>query len=175
MRHALPQPQPVMQAGTLPADALSLVGELVNNAEGALARVRLNQLGSIAPDNGSRLVWLLELPVRHPDNRAEVVTMRIEKDDAGQDGQVQSAWTADLAFDLGAKGELRARVALRAGRVSVLFWADADQTRAEVRDKLPRLRNAMEQKQLDVATLSAGADQPAAPPVPSASLLETKA
>lgn len=171
----MPQAQPVSTSGGLPADPLSVIGELIRSTDGALARMRLNQLASVPMEQGNRLVWLLELPVRHPDNSAEVVTMRIEQDQASSDTSEKAAWTADLAFDLGTKGALRARVALRAGRISVLFWADADQTRTEVQEKLPQLKTDMEKKKLDVATLNAGPGQPAPEELTHASLLETRA
>ncbi|MDH3589042.1 MAG: hypothetical protein OEQ74_06535, partial [Gammaproteobacteria bacterium] len=47
MRHALPHPQPVTQSTALPGEPTSLVGELIRESDGALARVRLNQLGSV--------------------------------------------------------------------------------------------------------------------------------
>ncbi|MDH3767981.1 MAG: flagellar hook-length control protein FliK, partial [Gammaproteobacteria bacterium] len=175
MRHALPHAQPVAQPPVLPTDLLSLVGELIGNSDGALARVRLNQLASVTPEHNNRLVWLLELPVRHDDNRAEIVALRIEKEGEGQSAEQNAAWTADLAFDLGTKGELRARVALRAGRISVSFWADVESTRSEVNEKLSGLQDTMEKKQLDVGCLSCGAGRPADPPAPQASLLETQA
>ncbi|NNF67776.1 MAG: hypothetical protein HKM98_09745 [Gammaproteobacteria bacterium] len=175
MRHVPPQAQPVVQAPALPTELFSLVSELLGQSEGSLARVRLNQLASVTPEPGNRMVWLLELPVRHANNDAEVVTLRIEQDsDTGQSA-VESAWTADLAFDLADKGELRARVALRAGRISVTFWADADQTRLEVSNKVGQLQRAMEQKELDVGCVSCGVGQPEAEPVPQAALLETQA
>ncbi|MBT8136180.1 MAG: flagellar hook-length control protein FliK [Gammaproteobacteria bacterium] len=176
MRHALPQPQPVnQQPAAMPGEPLLLLGDLINKSDGALARVRLNQLASITPDTSPRHVWLLELPVQHPDGRAEIVPLRIERDDESGGLQQQAAWTVDLAFDLGRRGALRARVALRAGKVSASFWADADDTRAEVSGRLGQLEDALKKKELDVGSLTCGGSQPIDPAPPESGLLEAKA
>ncbi len=175
LRHASPAAQPVRAPAALPTDPLSLVGELVRHTEAALSRIRLDQLGSITPEQGGRQVWLLELPVQHPDRRSEIVTLRVERDDNGNSERHNASWAVDLAFDLGPRGELRARVALHAGKVTASFWADQDKTRADVQAGLAALRENLEERDLDIGLLSCGVEKPANEPAAPSSLLETTA
>lgn len=152
------------------------VGQLVEQIEGALARVRLNQLVTVTPDPVSKSqVWMLELPVAHRDGDSEVVTLRIERDDRDGADPVTRAWSVDLAFDLGPRGTLRARVALHGGKVFASLLADNPATRGEIERRMPALESALVARELDVGCLSCAemGVQTATPPAET--LLDTRA
>jgi hypothetical protein len=51
-----------------------------------------------------------------------------------------------LAFDLGTLGPVRARVAVRGGSVSTLFYAEREATVAQLRSQLGGLEAALSQR-----------------------------
>ncbi|NLG77147.1 MAG: flagellar hook-length control protein FliK [Xanthomonadaceae bacterium] len=99
------------------------LNELSRQIEGALARLTTVQIANSAPDHAHSI--LVELPIRH-DDRASVMRLRIEQDDARKhECDADSAWSVEAALDLGPIGSLHARVTLRGQRVGVQLRADS--------------------------------------------------
>lgn len=176
MRQALPAVQPPAGETRLPADPSQLVARVLEQAEGALARVRLNQLVTLTPDPVSKShVWLLELPVRHADGESEVVPLRIERDERERDGAIERGWSVDLAFDLADRGTLRARVALHGGNIYASLQADNPATREQIEQRLGDLEAALIARELKVGCLSCGAAEPEPAAGGNDSLLDARA
>jgi hypothetical protein len=73
-----PLPPVAAQFARLQEQAMNR-GELLRQAEGALARVQLNQLSSLPQERAQAAEWLIEMPVRR-DGETDVWGLRISRD-----------------------------------------------------------------------------------------------
>lgn len=97
--------------------------ELAQQTEGSLARVNSTQLINAEAARTGISAWLIELPVRHED-RADLLRFRFEREEALQ-AAVESSWAVEVAMDLGASGNLHARVSLYRGRCAVQLRSES--------------------------------------------------
>jgi hypothetical protein len=122
--------------------------------EGALARIQLNQLASLPQDDGARLCWQLELPLRLGQELHDW-GIRVERDATGGGrGEAAASWTVRLAFDLEPLGPVQVRVRLEAGGVSGTFRAERGETVGLIDGRLDLLRRRLEAVGLEVTGLS---------------------
>ena len=131
--------------------------ELQRQAEGALARVQLNQLSSLPQERQAGMEWLIELPVRR-EHETDVWNLRVSRDAErdGDRGQADAGggWSVMLAFDLPGIGPLQTRVNLRADQISAQFFSRTPGTLALVQEHLPLLQARLRQAGLGVDELT---------------------
>lgn len=166
LRAMPPQPQPRTEASLAQLvrateEPAVLARHVLQQVEGALARVELGQLASLRSEGTNAPFWLLELPVRAPDGETDVLQLRIERDGGGTDAQGQPVWAVSLTFDFGDLGPMHARVAVRGEQVSTLFSAEREETVARVQAALGSLESAFAQRGLTVGALGCRAGAPA--------------
>lgn len=146
----------VLQAQELPPT----VRELQRQAEGALARVQLNQLSSLPQERQPGMEWLIELPVRREQD-ADVWNLRILHHvghDGGRNGEPaqgeDGSWSVMLAFDLPGIGPMQTRVNLRSDTITAQFFSRTTGTLALVQEHLPLLEARLRQAGLRIDELS---------------------
>ncbi|MFP4682737.1 MAG: flagellar hook-length control protein FliK [Ectothiorhodospira sp.] len=144
---------------------------LRQQVEGSLARLVMHQLASTEkPDEaGQSPRWFLELPLKGEDG-VDVVHMRLDREGGrrGEQDDPERPWRADLALDLPGLGPLRVRVVVRGDQVSTQFWAGEAEASERLREALPRLRESLEARKLDVVSLQCrNAPPPTDPPGPN--------
>ncbi len=121
-----------------------IIGELIRQVEGSIARVQLSQLASLPQDNSSPPSWTFELPLRHGES-VDVVQLRIEKEASQESDETESRWQVTLTLDLPEIGTIYATISIHGENASTTLWAEDNDT-AELIDKnLQLLRNALEQ------------------------------
>lgn len=155
-----PQP-PVAAAELARAQELALSrGELLRQAEGALARIQLNQLSSLPQERAQASEWLIEVPLRR-DGETDVWSLRISRDPEGGAGQEAEretgggpGWTVMLAFDLPGIGPLQSRISLRGDSVAAQFFSRQQGILPLVAEHLPLLQARLQQAGLRVSELS---------------------
>ena len=103
--------------------------ELLERVEGALHRVQVNQLHSVAPDRPASPLWHLELPVRD-GNSSHVVELHIERERRTTSQGEQDLWSLQLSVQPDGIGRIVARISLSGETVSTLFWAERAETAA---------------------------------------------
>ncbi|MFA5626772.1 MAG: flagellar hook-length control protein FliK [Thiohalomonadaceae bacterium] len=127
--------------------------ELGQQLEGALARLKVNQLQTWqAQQTSNDPAWLLELPVRH-GNEFDVLRMRIQRDSNNGQDKGKPAWSVRLHFDSEKYGPVDSIITLLAGKVGVSFWAGQADTAARFQQHLEALRSQMQQAGLEVEHL----------------------
>jgi hypothetical protein len=99
------------------------LNELSRQTDGAIARLTTTQIANSAPDSSLQSL-LVELPVRHED-RAAMLRLRIEHDDARKHSGGADSWSVEAAVDLGQVGALHAKVTLSGHRIGVQLRAEA--------------------------------------------------
>ena len=157
---------------------LSLIQELLSQTESGLARVLINQLASLPPDDGGKQVWQFELPVRLAE-RIDCFRFQVSRDGGGGERETaQAGWNVRIDFDLAGLGPVCSHLSLRGGRISSHFVARREATGRLLEQALPQLQRAFTRAGLEVGRLSARHDEhlEALPlPGPSHPLLDEKA
>lgn len=171
-------PQEQASRTAAPDSALNrILGELLRQSEGSLARVQLHQLSSLPPEDGARQIWQFEVPVQYQE-RVDSFLVRLEQERAQQGDQDEDTWTLTLNFDFQPLGPIEARLILQGEEISSLFQASHPMSASLIEKNLPRLNDAFERAGLKVGNLHARhAEVKVAPPSPPSSppLLDEKA
>jgi hypothetical protein len=149
---------------TLDQAVLRLLRDLTQSTEGAVARIRHNQLSSASPgDDGVRnQAWHLDLPFR-VGSQVHNFQLRIEEEPTHKRRQGGRSWTSDLSFDFTPLGPVHCRVSVHDKQVSIIFWAQQDDTLQLISDNLEMLAARLRQAGLQARQLAA---YPGAPPQP---------
>lgn len=147
LQNIRPQPQASVQAALSGRETpAQTVASLLNQVEGALARLHLTQLASHTAATDGRQVWLAEIPVRQ-GTRVDVFQMRVEREESSSKkgrSADQPAWSMELAFDLPGLGPVHARVGVLGERASTTFWAEQADTAQLFSQHLAELRQRLE-------------------------------
>lgn len=157
LQRGLPPPAQIALEQIAKGQELNLTrGDLQRFAEGALARVQLNQLSSLPQERALLPEWLFELPLRR-DNETDVWGLRLSQDpEQRRDNQPDSApsWSMMLAFNLPGLGPLQTRVSLRGDRVTAQFYSQTQGILPLLAEHLPRLQARLQQAGLNVEELT---------------------
>lgn len=139
-------------AATVPALNPSLLLELSQHIEGALARVKVQQLQTLNAQAGPDPAWLLELPLRHGTGQ-DVMHLRIQREGGNSGGNGAPGWSVRLHFDSAQHGGVDSVVTLLGGKVGVSFWAEQPATAARFQQRLEELRGQLQHAGLAVEHL----------------------
>lgn len=115
---------------------------LIQQTEGALARIQLNQLNSLPTQEHAQARWHIEIPVLN-DNQFHSLSLDIEHDAKRKSKHAEDSWTAMLSVDLGDLGWLRAKLQLQQGRLNATLWAEQVYTADLAAVHLDSLGNAL--------------------------------
>lgn len=150
-------------------DLMKYLEDLLRQAEGSLARVRLHQLSSLPSEDNLRQVWQFEIPVQGP-HQVDSFWVRFEREQGRSSEQTDAAWNLTLNFDIPPLGRIEARLRLQGEEISSLFRAEHPQSAALLEQNLPRLNDALQRAGLKVGRLQAtpGAVHPPAATAPAA-------
>ncbi len=132
-------------------------GQLLRQAEAALARVQLSQLASLPVDDSARQVWMFELALRGDQPGPALIQFRVEKEaagTAGSDEQDDERWSVSIGLDLDTLGPVEARISVLGERVSASLRAQEASTSALINERLSVLRQAMSDRGLEVDCVS---------------------
>jgi hypothetical protein len=159
------QPQAASKASlAMLSDSDFMADDLLQQVDGALARIQSQQLQSLQADQQGRHVWLMELPVRHEDG-IDLFDLRVERDaQHQQQGEQEQGWSLTLAFDLEGLGPIRVKVSLVAEAISATFWTELPETRHLFHEHIEQLRSRLHQSGLEVNELSCQCGIPPEPP-----------
>lgn len=128
--------------------------ELLSQTEGALSRVRMNQLISLPADEGTRQAWQFEIPMNRKEH-TDSFLVRLEQEHSGGKTQLDQRWIVTIEFDLEPLGPVSARLNLQQEEISSHFTAEKAVTAARLEQELPKLNQAFLKAGLKVGNLSA--------------------
>lgn len=131
-----------------------LVMSLLEQAEGALSRVRVNQLSQTVEQPPNTQAWTVEIPVKDP-NGVDVIALLITREGDPKNSSTQVRWTVNLAFNFDETGPFAAKIILEKGIVNVHITAESSKTAAKIQSAFPELelsliRAGLQVKQLQV-------------------------
>ncbi len=151
-------------------------GRMIAEAEGALARIQVHQLGAVKVADAPVAVWRMELPMMVA-RELQTIHVRIERDASAAEEPADPAWAVDVRVNLGARGDLAARVSYVGGVISTALWAEESTTAELIAGRLDELRRDLADAGLSVGSVHCW---PGRPPPPEedrigAALLEVRA
>lgn len=144
----------------------AVLPRLQQETEAALARVTLNQIGSLPHEAAPSSVLFAELPLQY-DGRPGVLRMQVEPDAHRQDGRTAPSWTAWLSFEPGDLGPVHCRLSAQQERVSASFWAERAATASLFQTNLGMLETGLQQAGMLPGLLRCQAGPPPLPAPPA--------
>ncbi len=133
--------------------------ELLRQTEGAVHRIQGQQIQAAAEQEAGRLLWSLELPVRHED-RIGLLELRISQEKRQEHGEDALPLVVMLKLDLPHAGPVAARLTLQGEQLGLVMWAEQEDTLAMARGALPELKQRLEDSGLKTNRLSLLHGQP---------------
>lgn len=148
-------------AGLTPHAVLT---QLALRTEQAIARLSLHQWSSSETTSESNQPrWLFELPLRG-DSGIDMVHLLIERERAKRQAEDEApVWRVELALDWPELGPLHIHISLSSQRVSAHLWAEHAATVTQVQQALPKLREALSARQLQIGHLGCCFGKPPTP------------
>lgn len=126
--------------------------QIAQQADGAVAHLRVQQLHTLAARSDTNNVWLLNLPIRHGTD-TDVVQLRIRREARGRNGEEAPAWSVHLHFGTPHYGAIDSVVNLSGGNIGVTFWSDRTATATLLQQHMEGLRAQLQQAGLAVEQL----------------------
>ncbi len=147
-----PSPNPGAAA---PQEAVlqNFLAKLLQQVEGALARIQLLQLTTLSEQEGAKSAWTLELPVRDGDE-LRLVRFRIGKRQRQGKGSSEDAFAVTFSLDLEPLGTIQSRISCSQGSVSAILRTERDTTAALVNARLDELQRRLSRTGLTPETVA---------------------
>lgn len=172
-RGAAPSAQPVAQP-SIDGDAapLSMGRQLLDQADGAIARQTLLQVASL-PDRpelagtnqSTQPRWSFEIPFATPQGTA-VAQFEISRDGGKENEEATSSsrvWRARFTLDVEPTGPVHALVSLVGEKTAVRMWAERPETAAQLRASTDALGQALRRAELEPGDILVGEGAPPRP------------
>lgn len=144
----------------------TLLMELGEQLESAVARIKVQQLHSLSAQAGTEPAWLFELPLRN-QQEPEVLRLRIQREAAKEEGG-RGGWSVRLHFEDANHGTYDTLVSLTGQKVGVNFWSERPDTSRLFTQRIDELRSRLQQAGLEIehlhSTVGKGPTDEAAPP-----------
>ncbi len=171
-----PTPQARLTADLSTPGPQALLDGLRASTDQALARLALHQWSAVENAESGQLRWLLELPLRSGDG-VDLVHLLMERERERSGPDQTPVWRVEMALDLPGVGPVHVRITVSGDQVGTHLWVDDENTVARVRRELPRLREALEGRQLEVRDLGCAPGKPPEqqPPVRTRPVLDDRA
>ncbi|TAN48195.1 MAG: hypothetical protein EPN21_15485, partial [Methylococcaceae bacterium] len=154
---------------------------LSHQAEGALAKLVLNQLASLPQPDANQQIWRVDIPFTLAGH-AESAKLEIEREDqrAAREGEEQGgkpSWSVTVDLSPPGLGKLGGKLTLYDHTINAFFWSENPITAELIRDNLPLLQARLESVGLKTGELNAaqGVSPHAKDKEPHANLLDLRA
>lgn len=190
LKAALPPPEPALPGRVAGhgerASAATPPAELARLVEGAVERIKLQQLASlpdhpgltVTDERGQAMRIALQIPLapQGPDRpETAMIGLMIEHQphpDTPRDAEIDKdgrgdaeafPWKVRIAVDLEETGPVQAEIAMRGQRVAVTLWAERKSMAESARSAIGALHRALTGAALDVAHLDVRDGRPSGP------------
>jgi flagellar hook-length control protein FliK len=138
------------------------LAKLAQKAEGALAKIAVDQLASQSRDDGT-VCLQINLPFvagNHQDNAALSIT---SEGGAPSEDRVNPAWSATIQLQPPGMGAFNARIIWNGAQIDACLWSDREETAERIGQATETLRARLEQAGLTVGALAVLDRPPSSP------------
>lgn len=140
--------------------AQDLLKEILQKAQGALAKLTIDQFNSLPKEDSPKQTWVLELPFFH-DGQPESVKIEIERDAPKKGESAEKNWAVSVTITPPELGTIHCRISCYDGTVNTRFWSDVAGTVERINAHLDYLKQQFESKGLTPGFMEAHQGQPA--------------
>jgi hypothetical protein len=149
-RGGVPMPRAPMQAQAQAGASLMAMNDtqqglqdMLRQTESALARLQTQQGGNLLEQEAGRLLLNTELPIRRGEN-IDLLQLRVQEDEKESDkDKFEQGITVTLSLDLEGTGPVYAKVNVKRDTVSVVFWAENEDTLKEASNNIDELETRL--------------------------------
>ncbi|WNB78016.1 flagellar hook-length control protein FliK [Methylomonas koyamae] len=151
------------------ASSTPLLRELLQQAEGSLAKLTLDQLHSLPKDDAPRQVWVLELPFLQ-NGKPDLLELVVEHERGGSGNPAgQNNWVVSITITPPELATIHCKLSCYDGSVNTRFWSESAETVEKINARLDYLRRQFEEKGLKPGFMDAQHGKPAQEHSPIAS------
>ncbi|AEF99736.1 flagellar hook-length control protein FliK [Methylomonas methanica] len=140
-------------------DILELLKDSLQKAQGAQAKLTLDQLNSLPREESPKQAWSLELPFFH-DQSADSVRIEIEQDQPGGSENQQQNWAVSITVTPPGLATIHCKITCYDGSVNTRFWSEAADTVDKINGHLDYLKQQFEKNGLIAGFMEAHQGQP---------------
>lgn len=140
-------------------DILELLKDSLQKAQGAQAKLTLDQLNSLPREESLKQTWSLELPFFH-EQSAESVRIEIERDTPGNNENQQQNWAVNITVTPPSLATIHCKITCYDGSVNTRFWSEAAETVDKINGHLDYLKQQFERNGLTAGFMEAHQGQP---------------
>lgn len=151
------------QQAANPAD-LDLLKNLQHKSENAVAKLVLDQLGSLPKEDSPKQVWVIDLPFVDRQ-QAESVRIEVQRDKESNPQFNNNAWSVNITITPPELGTIHCIVSYRDDRVNTFFKSQSNRTTDLIKHNLDYLKNQLEESGLKTGQMDAHAEQRKIPAV----------
>ena len=135
---------------------------LLNKAEGAIARIVVDQLASLPQNENQQNIWQIEIPFTH-GQQTDTAKLKINRESKDNHQPNDKAnWSVVLELNPAGMGTIHSKISLVDDRIDTYFWSDQQKLTALVREHLDLLANRYTEAGLSVGQINT-LDGPASP------------
>lgn len=142
-----------------PKDILELLKDSLQKAQGAHAKLTLDQLNSLPKEESPKQSWSLELPFFH-EQSADSVRIEIERDKPGGSENQQQNWAVSITVTPPGLATIHCKITCYDGSVNTRFWSEAADTVDKINGHLDYLKQQFEKNGLTAGFMEAHQGQP---------------
>lgn len=135
-------------------DTVELLKEMQQKTESALAKIILNQLTSLPKDDGTKQVWVTDLPFLDK-NFPESVRIEINRKEQGDNNEDDENWAVDITITPPDLATIHCKISYYDKMINTRFWSDEQQVVKTINNQLDRLKKQFESVGINPGHMSA--------------------
>lgn len=133
--------------------------ESLQKAQGALAKLTLDQLNSLPREESPKQSWTLELPFFH-NQTADNVKIEIEHNKARDPDNPQNNWAVSITITPPDLATIHCKISCYDGSINARFWSEAADTVEKINAQLDYLKQQFEKNGLTSGFMEAHLGHP---------------
>lgn len=146
-------------AETNSSNNVELLKASLQKAQGVLAKITLDQVGSLPRDDTPKHIWLMEVPFFNQDT-PESLQLVIEQDKQPHHETGQKNWAVSITITPPDLGTIHCKISCYDSNINTRFWSDTGSTVDKINSHLDYLRQQFEQKGLKAGFMDAQQGKP---------------
>jgi flagellar hook-length control protein FliK len=148
LQAAFKQALNVKKTEKLQSNDVNLIKEMQQKTESSLARIILNQLTSLPREDGSRQVWILDLPFLNKET-ADSVKIKINQE------KKQENWTVNITVSPPELATIHCKISCFDKTINTRFWSDTQEVVTKITQQLDYLKLQFEKAGINPGQMTA--------------------
>lgn len=148
LQHTIKQELETQQKS--PSSEIDLLQEIQKKTENSLAKIILNQLGSLPKEEGIKQAWVLDIPFINKEV-SESVKIEIEREQNKDEETIPGNWAVTITITPPDLGTIHCKVICINKTINTRFWSDTEKVVSKINHNLDYLKT-----QFDKAGIETG-------------------